>query len=255
MLFVINIKEAGKALIAAAKGDLKAVRGHYKGLGLTMRSDFLTGTTNIVLSHKCQKECNLSSVDAVNISRMNGIISEVYADIKLQAQKLEQLKLDFELAKEELERPFEKEDLLKELLAKQQELDVKIQNAMNEDHAISEEAENRLGAIKALFDENDDFCPERLPEEGPERDFMFQAAILYQKNNNEWNDELDYQIYCSLIEEYDVTDVADIIIKHSPNIPSYEDLGRMMERHAGSEHTGILAGYQPCCENEMAAAR
>lgn len=251
----IDVKEAGKALIAASKGDLKAVKGHYKGLGLTMRSDFLTGTTNIVLSHKCQRECNLSSVDAVNISRMNGIISEVYADIKLQAQKLEQLKLDFELAKEELERPFEKEDLLKELLAKQQELDVKIQNAMNEDHAISEEAENRLGAIKALFDENDDFCPERLPEEGPERDFMFQAAILYQKNNNEWNDELDYQIYCSLIKEYDVTDVSDIIIKHSPNIPSYEDLGRMMERHTGSEHTEVLAGYQPYSENEMAVAR
>lgn len=251
----INVKEAGKALIAAAKGDLKAVKGHYKGLGLTMRSDHLTGTTNIVLSHKCQKECDLSSVDTVNISRMNGIINDVYADIKFQVQKLEQLKRDFELAKQELERPFEKENLLKELLAKQQELDLKIQSTMNEDHIANAEAAGRIEAIKALFDENDDFCPERLPEEGLERAFLFQAAILYQKNNNEWSDELDYQIYCSLVEKYDVTDAADIIIKHSPNIPSYEELGRMMECHGGSGHTEALAGYQPYSENEMAAAR
>lgn len=263
----IDKKEAGQALMKAAKGDLTKVKGHYRGLALTMRNELRTGLTNIVLSYKGQQECNLSGVDTYNITRMDAAIEQIYSNIKNQTKRLDQLKHDFELAKQELQKPFEKEELLREVTARQKELELKIQSAMDEDSAIKQEGYVRLGNVIALFDNEGEFCPDRLPEEDLlMRAFWFKAAMLYQEHDNQWDQEFDFEIYKELVEKfgitesrsgehgYDAFDVVDVIIKNSPSVPSYEDLGMIMEQYHNSEQTAAREEYQDSCAG-MAIAR
>lgn len=144
---------------------------------------------------------------------------------------------------------------------------MKIQSAMDEDSAIKQEGYVRLGNVIALFDNEGEFCPDRLPEEDLlMRAFWFKAAMLYQEHDNQWDKEFDFEIYKELVEKfgitesrsgehgYDAFDVVDVIIKNSPSVQSYEDLGMIMEQYHNSEQTAAREEYQDSCAG-MAIAR
>ncbi len=236
----IDKKEAAEALLEAAKGNLTEVRGHYKGLAITMWMDKLTGLTNVVLSYKANLECQVS------IGKMDHAINGLGEDINFQSIKLKQLQHDFKLAQQELAKPFEKEELLREKIAVQKKLELEIQSAMDdEDHKINMEHKQRLMAIQALFDD-EDFRPERLPEDTLERAFMFKAALLYLENGKEWGENFENEIYIALVEkfdaanenndQYDCLSIADVIVKNSPSVPSCEDLAAIMDKYSKDLH-------------------
>lgn len=250
----VTVKEAGEALLQAAKGDISKVTGHYKGLSLSMSKDFLMDTTVVTLSHKAKREFNLSHQYNTSIDRLKACISDLPEDIKTQKMKLEQLKHDFSLAQKELEKPFEKEALLKEKLARQKEIELAMQIMMDKEENTTTQAAvaERLAVLEGLFDEDGDFDPQKLPQDELARSCLFKAAYIYLENGHLWDTDCDEKLYSQMImdetlqrspKDYTEFDIIEMIQLKSPSIPNDEAMGKIVAKYSNEESMARFEEY------------
>lgn len=121
--------EANPALEDAAVGDLNRVKGHFKGMRFAMVMDYDTNTPNLVLMHKLSFRVSVAdSHTSVTVRRMEEVIKNLSNEISYHKKQLTQLQHNLVIAKEELQKPFDKEVLLRVKLVRSNVLEKQLAN-------------------------------------------------------------------------------------------------------------------------------
>lgn len=247
----INPVEANTAIIEASKGEIQKVSGRYKGLALTLERDLMTGDVKIVLSHKSRKECNIvTNGDTANIQAINKLLNSLSDDIKHQKNRLESLKKDCETIKQELLKPFDKEEILKEKLQKREALALESQVLLEG----RGEMYRRIQALENVLDSNGNIIPSKLPDDELAAACTAHAAYIFKSSGNNWPEDGNFQLFSKLAEQYEVTahsydkydafDIQEIIQEISPNLPIAEDMAHIIDQYYDSEKKVATAEYQ-----------
>ena len=242
--------EANTALEKAAAGDLNRVHGHFKGMRFTMVMDYDTNTPNIVLMHKLSFRVPVADSNmSVTVRRMEEVIKNLNDKIGFHKEQLAQLEHNLAVAKEELDKPFEKDALLQEKLARSAELEKLLKGA---DGSVQEETSERLARIKACMTENGSIKESFLKapaQDAAERAFLFMACLQLirrerQKHPDEfsmsqvtWEKDFDRQCAIHMIQKGITADhITDIIARLSPSMPDSatvaEEVDTLMRENA-----------------------
>lgn len=116
-------EQAGKALLKVCSEkqskELEDI-GEYRGFKLELGFDSLSRDFTLNIRNKTNREIHLGSDVYGNIRRIDNSLSDFDSYINDDKQEIEDIKKQLEVAKEEVQKPFLKEDELKE---KMQELD------------------------------------------------------------------------------------------------------------------------------------
>ena len=116
-------EQAGKALLKVCsekqRKELENI-GEYRGFKLELGFDSLSRDFTLNIRNKTNREIHLGSDVYGNIRRIDNSLSDFDSYINDDKQEIEDIKKQLEVAKEEVQKPFLKEDELKE---KMQELD------------------------------------------------------------------------------------------------------------------------------------
>lgn len=248
----ISPAEANAAILDASKCDkLSEVSGHYRGLVITLERDPMTSNIKVVLSHKARRECDLSfGSDTSIITAMNKMLRQLPTDIKTQQNRLESLRQDCETIKLELQKPFDKEEILKEKLKRQKAIDLQIQMAVEG----KDEMARRIDSLEDILDENGTILPSRLPADELTAACMAHAAYIYKFNGNNWPEDGNYKLFAKLADQYEVTaysfnkfnafDIQQSIQEISPTMPSGEDMAHIIDKYCKEEENIAMAEYQ-----------
>lgn len=111
-------KEAGTALIAACAG-LKAVHtsgriGEFHGFSMTAEFDSFNQKYFLTLKRQCSYKIEVGKDALGNLQRVSNVLSGIEKKVIATEQKLETLQQQLATAKEEVEKPFPKEQELSE---------------------------------------------------------------------------------------------------------------------------------------------
>ena len=225
--------EANAALEKAAAGDLNRVHGHFKGMRFAMVMDYDTNTPNIVLMHKVSFRVPVAdSRMSVTVRRLEEAIKNLSSKIGYHKEQLVQLEHSLAVAKEELQKPFDKETLLQEKLARSVELEKLLKDV---GEPAQEEASERLARITDCLTENGSIKESFLKapaQDAAERAFLFMACFqLIRQERQEhpddfsvakvtWNEDFDRQCAIHMIQKGIAADqIADTIARLSPSMP------------------------------------
>ena len=140
-------KAAGEAIIAACKTmtdpNQKINLGEYRGFPMTLS---LSGQTfQVSMKKNLSYTAEIANDPSGNITRINHVLEKIPDQLRIQKEQLLTLQLELEQAKEEVKRPFSKEEELMIQLNKELDLDEK-----QTDKAPQEEKEERASILKAL---------------------------------------------------------------------------------------------------------
>jgi hypothetical protein len=120
---------AGKALIEACK-TLKAKEtldvGSYKGFDLSLSYDSFSKTFHLEFKRDMTYTTTLGADPHGNITRINNVLDNVPKQLESSKSQLETLGAQLETAKEELGKPFSREDELNTKMARLTELNIQL---------------------------------------------------------------------------------------------------------------------------------
>lgn len=146
-------KAAGEAIIAACKTmtdpNQKINLGEYRGFPMTLS---LSGQTfQVSMKKNLSYTAEIANDPSGNITRINHVLEKIPDHLKTQQEQLLVLQSELEQAKEEVKRPFPKEEELMQkserLIQLNKELDL---DEKQTDKAPQEEKEERTSILKAL---------------------------------------------------------------------------------------------------------
>ena len=140
--------DANKALVEAVKTAPKNGQftklGEYNGFDIMFKGD--TGGMNYSLILKGANEYSVEYAGSGNnIARIAGVLNRLDAELTRIQKKVEQLKADLEFAKQEVNKPFEKEKDLTEALEKQKDITYRYEHfgeTQSTDQTETEETES-----------------------------------------------------------------------------------------------------------------
>lgn len=126
--------------------------GHFAGFELFMTYTQYFEQHRLILQGKHQYDVQLGPSETGNAIRLENIFNSIEEKLESAKQELEQTLKQKEMAKVELEKPFEHEDKLQELLKRQIEINAKLDLDKREDINIidSNPAENELEQTKTM---------------------------------------------------------------------------------------------------------
>ena len=246
--FYGNPTEASAALSEAAKGDMTKVSGEYKGMRLSMVMDHETHTPTIVLMNKISRRIPLATGGTTNIRRMDSTLENIVYDIKYHKNQLEQVEHSLDVAKAEMDKSFDKEDLLQEKIARAKELEIILQAQDDErDNMPDKEAESEKRRIEILeaVDSQGHLQPDKLPENMAERSFKVYSCMQLMRNRREspdlsWRDDYDLNSVKHLLRQgIDKETISQVVAKLSPSIPSVESVANMVDSLAATRQAAI----------------
>lgn len=137
--------DANKALFEAIKKAPKNGKftkiGEYNGFDIMFKGD--TGGMNYALILKGANEYTVEYAGSGNnIARIAGVLNRLDAELKRVQNKVEQLNSDLEFAKQEINKPFEKERELTEAVEKQKDITYRYEHfGETKDNTQTESAE------------------------------------------------------------------------------------------------------------------
>ncbi len=146
-------KAAGEAIIAACKTmtapNQKINLGEYRGFPMTLS---LNGQTfQVSMKQNLSYTAEIANDPSGNITRINHVLEKIPDHLKVQQERLLTLQLELEQAKEEVKRPFPKEEELMQkserLIQLNKELDL---DEKQTDKVPQEEKEEKASILKAL---------------------------------------------------------------------------------------------------------
>ena len=119
-------KEAGTALIAACAG-LKAVKtagqiGEFHGFTLSANFDSFNQTYQLTIKRQCSYQIEVGKDPLGNLQRISNALSGIEKKLTESEVKLETVQQQLATAREEVEKPFAKEDELAEKMERLSEL-------------------------------------------------------------------------------------------------------------------------------------
>ena len=146
-------KAAGEAIIAACKTmsdpNQKINLGEYRGFPMTLS---LNGQTfQVSMKQNLSYTAEIANDSSGNITRINHVLEKIPDHLKVQRERLLTLQSELEQAKEEVKRPFPKEEELikksERLIQLNKELDL---DEKQTDKSPQEEKEKKASILKAL---------------------------------------------------------------------------------------------------------
>lgn len=152
----IERKDAGTAIMETAckfkDGSKKLHLGHFAGFELLMTYTQYFEQHHLILQGKHQYDVQLGPSETGNVIRLENIINSIEEKLESAKQELEQSLEQKEMAKVELEKPFEHEYKLQGLLKRQIEINAKLDLDKREDLNIidSNPTENGLEQTKTM---------------------------------------------------------------------------------------------------------
>lgn len=137
-------EQAGKALLEACKNKSKAdeeLIGEYRGFKMLLSFDTLQKQFNMTLKNEYSYHTALGTDVFGNITRLNNTLEGIEGNIKYAANDIEFIKRQIVNAKIELDKPFEKENEIKEKTKRLQEINIELGIDEN-DKQVMDEPEN-----------------------------------------------------------------------------------------------------------------
>ena len=151
---IYDKKEAGEELLKAIKGtgisDEPQIIGSYRGFKLLSNFDFYEKKYKCVLENKEKYYTDFGKDSIGNITRMDNLLDKIPENLGKEKVRLENYREEFSNAKEEVNKPFEKADLLLEKIERLSEVNKLIEESMKE-------KENIKGKEDIQDLDNDDF--------------------------------------------------------------------------------------------------
>ena len=144
-------KEGGKALTDALYGGKVGTPvAEYCGFVISMNPmGFLATEREITLAGEGQYVITIGDSASGNLTRIENFLNDLPEREKRLKSKLEQLKSDLAIAKEQAGKPFEQAERLKELLSEQAQLNAELNLNKREDAIVDDEEEEEI-AYRAL---------------------------------------------------------------------------------------------------------
>lgn len=183
--FVINVngiiftdrKEGSRALMDALyESKPETVVAEYAGFKISMNPMvFLAGERSITLSCNGQYSIDIGQSASGNLTRIENFLEELSNREKRLVSRLEQLKLDYAVAQEEVKKPFEHAERLTSLLKEQTELNAELDLNKREEVIISDDK-----------DEGDNYMA--LPENNNTTEIKLYEAVTKDINTNEFRE-------------------------------------------------------------------
>ena len=116
---------AGNVLLLTCKqhktSDLQDI-GQYRGFELKLSYDAFYNYHKLTLKKNATYQVELGTDVYGNITRIDNVISSISKKLETEKSLLSEIEHQFETAKEEVQRPFAKEDELKEKMARLSEV-------------------------------------------------------------------------------------------------------------------------------------
>ncbi|MCR0507557.1 DEAD/DEAH box helicase family protein [[Clostridium] innocuum] len=141
---------AGNALLLICKQDKTPNQkkiGQYRGFELNLSYDAFYNYHRLVLKKNATYQIELGNDVYGNITRIDNVISSISKKLEAEKSLLNEVEHQFETAKEEVQRPFVKEDELKEKMARlsqvNKELDIGESNDEIDMETDIEEVQNK----------------------------------------------------------------------------------------------------------------
>ena len=122
---ITDKKIAGASLLMAmssVKTDTPTKIGEYRGFTLYSYYDTFSKVYKGILEYKGKHFTDFGNDSLGNIQRLDNLLDKIPDRLKDRETKLQEIKENFERAKEEVKRPFEKADILKEKKSRLNEL-------------------------------------------------------------------------------------------------------------------------------------
>ena len=147
-------QEAGIALLDVIKKnpilDDEVNIGNYLGFELMLGFSFLQQNFYLNVKNNHSYKVNLGSDPGGNITRIDNQLNRLNSFLEDSRKNLEDLKQQFEVAKEEMKKPFTQEQELKEAMERLKEVDT----ALNIDEKVDEILETTDDNVKGQVKED-----------------------------------------------------------------------------------------------------
>ena len=157
-------KEGGKALMDALySGKVDTPVAEYSGFKISMNPmTFMATEREITLAAEGQYILSIGESASGNLTRLENFVSDL-PERKVRLEKrLAQLKSDLEIAKEQVEKPFEQAEQLSALLSEQAELNAELNLDKREEVIVDDDGEGEEYALP-VFDEQVEKLKGELP--------------------------------------------------------------------------------------------
>jgi hypothetical protein len=161
-------KEAGDKILEAVKGiklNDKKVIGEYRGFPIEITYNIITNEHNFNLKGANNHYGDLGQNRDGNITRMDNVLEKIPDSLKQFEEKLLATKEQLEIAKEEVKKPFDKEEELKNKVARLAEINKLL------DMGEVEELENLNPLIEDVKRAIIDYCNMEFGEDYAYEDF------------------------------------------------------------------------------------
>ena len=140
-------EQAGKALLEACENKSKAdeeLIGEYRGFKMLLSFDTLQKQFNMTLKNEYSYHTALGTDVFGNITRLNNTLEGIEGNIKYAVNDIEFIKRQIVNAKIELDKPFEKENEIKEKTKRLQEINIELGIDENEKQVMDEPENDEL---------------------------------------------------------------------------------------------------------------
>ena len=145
-------KEGGKALTDALYASKVGTPvAEYCGFVISMNPmSFLSNERDVTLAGEGQYAVTIGDSASGNLTRLDNFLNDLPEREKRLKNKLEQLKSDLAIAKEQAGKPFEQAERLKELLSEQAQLNAELNLNQHEEVIVDDGEEEEETAYRAL---------------------------------------------------------------------------------------------------------
>ena len=151
-------QDAGKKLLECVQGlksmEVKEI-GEYRGFKMEISFDSFSKNIRLKLKNKFSYSIDLGTDISGNITRINNCLENISRDIPHEREKLDNTNFQLENAKNEIQKEFPQEQILKEKLKKLDEINAELK--------INDNAHEMLG------DEQEEKTDKALDKKSPER--------------------------------------------------------------------------------------
>ena len=139
-------QEAGKKLLECVQSlksmEVKTI-GEYRGFNMEISFDSFTKNIKLKLKNKFSYSIDLGTDANGNITRINNCLENIAKDIPTEREKLDNIEIQLENAKEEIQKVFQKEQELKGKLQKLDEINAELKINENSHGMLGDEQEEK----------------------------------------------------------------------------------------------------------------
>lgn len=139
-------QDAGKKLLECVQGlksmEVKEI-GEYRGFKMEISFDSFSKNIKLKLKNKFSYSLDLGTDISGNITRINNCLENIVRDIPHEREKLDNTNFQLENAKNEIQKEFPQEQLLKEKLKKLDEINAELKINDNSHEMLGDEQEEK----------------------------------------------------------------------------------------------------------------